>query len=106
MDRHRICLQGRLGRTVEYRQSSRYGPEARVTLGMSSHHHLPDGGRVVDLQWFLLIGRGRVAERMKKELVRGSRIVVYGRLQQLAYRDRESEWCFRTQVLVERFGFL
>ena len=74
---------------------------ARIAVSRVYTDH--NGDRVKETQWFRIVGWGPVAERMHRQLRKGSRVLIEGRLSCKVYETKEGQKRESVEVYVAAF---
>jgi len=70
----------------------------KVTLATNESYRNAKGEKVTDTQWHNVIAWGKVADIVEKFLVKGSEIVLEGKLINRNYTDKEGNKKYITEV--------
>ncbi len=92
-DLNKVMITGRLGRDPELRYTQ--SGEAVATFSVASDRAIrdekePTGWRS-QTEWFRVVAWREMAERITKQMVKGSRVYVEGRLQTQEYVDKQGQ---------------
>lgn len=97
-------LCGRLTKDIDLRYSQGNSPVAIVNFSLAVDRRYKREGDP-DCDFFNCTAFGKTAEFMEKYLMKGSRILVSGRLQNDSYTNKEGQKVTATKVLAESVEF-
>jgi single-strand DNA-binding protein len=86
----RVSLVGNLGADPELRYSQKGAPIASFRVAVNQVRTGQDGERQESTEWFRIRAMGRLAD-FAQRLQKGSRVVVFGRLDISHYQSREGD---------------
>jgi single-strand DNA-binding protein len=87
--RNSVRLIGNLGATPEVRELPSGKKLARVNIATTERYKDSDGKVVTETHWHHLIGWGKIADYMVKNLDKGHEVAVQGKLLSRSYTDKE-----------------
>lgn len=96
---NKVMLIGRLERDPELRYSPSGRAVAILTLATPRVWVGPDGESHEEAEWFSVIAWGEMAESYGKELTKGQRVYVEGRLQTRGWPDENGQMHYRSEVV-------
>src|SRR5918912_4207999 len=86
----RVSLLGNLGADPEVRYNSKGVPMVSFRVAVNQVRTGPDGERQENTEWFRVRAMGRLSE-FAQRLQKGTRVLVFGRLDVGHYQSREGE---------------
>jgi len=107
-DWNKITFTGRLGRDVEIK----YTPsgQAVATFSVASNRPVRDeteqSGWKDETEWFRVVAWRELAERMAKNLTKGTRVLIEGRIQTQEYTNKEGQRQRSTEVIANDYMIL
>ncbi|HRD57917.1 MAG TPA: single-stranded DNA-binding protein [Ferruginibacter sp.] len=96
--KNKVQLIGNLGNAPEVRNTESGKKLARFSLATNESYRNAKGEKVTDTQWHNVIAWGKVADIVEKFLVKGSEIVLEGKLINRNYTDKEGNKKYITEV--------
>ena len=106
MLQNQVTLIGHLGADLKAFRSAKGEAVASGRLAVSNRYTDRNGNVVDDTQWFNLVGFGRRAERLLRDLRRGDRVCIGGRLSVSRYETKAGETREGVQIVVTSFELL
>lgn len=101
-----VTLGGNLGSAIELTQLAAGHRVARVSLATNEFFRGKDGTPKSQTQWHRIVAWGDTAERMQRCLGKGSFVIIYGKLVNRQYLDRDGTTRYITEVVVRDFSWL
>ncbi len=101
--RNRVQLMGNLGMDPEVREYDGGKKMARFRLATNERFSYGDGQMKEDTQWHGVVAWGRVAEQVARQLRKGARIALEGRLVHRTYETKEGQKRYTTEVVMNSF---
>ena len=98
--KNKVQLIGNLGNAPEVRSTESGRKLARFSVATNETYTNAQGEKVKETQWHNLIAWGKVAEIVEKYLVKGSEVVIEGKLINRNYTDKEGNKKYVTEVEV------
>ena len=89
-DLNMVQIIGRLGKDPETRSSSQGVARTSFTLAAGRRWRTAEGEDRNDTQWFNIVAMNELGERCARELRKGTRVYIEGRLQTRSWDDKES----------------
>jgi single-strand DNA-binding protein len=86
----RVSLLGNLGADPELRYSQKGAPIASFRVAVNQVRTGPDGERQENTEWFRVRAMGRLSDYAQR-LQKGSRVLVFGKLDISHYQSREGD---------------
>lgn len=104
-DLNKVMLTGRLGRDPELRYTQ--SGDAVATFSVASDRSVKDesepSGWRQQTEWFRVVAWRSLAERSAKNLTKGMRVYVEGRIQTQEYTDKQGQKQRSTEVIADDF---
>ncbi len=89
-DLNMVQIIGRLGKDPETRHSPQGGARTLFPLAAGRRWRTADGEDRDDTQWFNIVASNDIGERCSRELRKGTRVYIEGRLQTRSWDDKET----------------
>ena len=89
-DLNLVQIIGRLGKDPETRHSPQGGARTSFPLAAGRRWRTSEGEDRDDTQWFNVVATNDLGERCSRELRKGTRVYIEGRLQTRSWDDKES----------------
>ncbi len=89
-DLNLVQIIGRLGKDPETRSMPQGGARTSFPLAAGRRWRTADGEDRDDTQWFNIVASNDLGERCSRELRKGTRVYIEGRLQTRSWDDKES----------------
>ncbi len=102
--RNRVQLIGNLGAEPIVKEFGNNKKLARFSVATQDIYK-KDGKLVKDLQWHSVVAWDKIAESVEKNLVKGSEVVIDGRLIRRSYNDKNGEKQFISEIIAESLLF-
>jgi len=96
--RNKVSLIGRLGADPEVTTLDNGRMLARFTMATNEPYKKKDGTYTYDTQWHTINAWGKVADRVKRILIKGHEIVLEGKLVNQSYETKTGEKRFVTII--------
>jgi single-strand DNA-binding protein len=100
-----VTLSGNLGSTVELTRLSTGKNVARVSIATNEFFRDKDGNPKKQTEWHNLVAWDSTAERMQRNLTKGSHVMIYGKLVNRPYIDRDGNTQYFSEVVVREFSW-
>lgn len=104
--RNKVQLIGNLGNAPEIHTIESGKKLARFSVATNETYVNAQGEKVKETQWHNLVAWGKVAEIVEKYLVKGSEVVIEGKLINRNYTDKEGNKKYVTEVEVNELLML
>jgi len=101
--RNQVQLIGNLGTAPEMRKFEDGKVLAKVSIAVTNQYQNAVGQEVKNTQWFTISAWGKIAERMELQCEKGSKLVVFGKLESGSYKTKEGTKKYFTEVVVNDF---
>lgn len=101
--KNRVQLMGNLGKDPDVREFQGGKRLARLSVATNERFNFGDGQAKDDTQWHDVIAWGRTAEEVAKQLHKGSRVSLEGRLVHRVYETKEGQKRYITEVVMNSF---
>jgi single-strand DNA-binding protein len=97
---NRVQLTGNLGKDPEIKNLDGGGKLAKFSMATKDEYTTRGGEKASDTQWHFITAWGKMAERIEKELSKGSFVSVEGRLVTRNYTDKNGQKRYTTEVVI------
>ncbi len=104
--RNRVQLIGNLGMNPEVKKTETGKKLVRFSVATNESYKNAVGEKVTETQWHNLVARGKVADIAEKFLLKGSEVVIEGKLINRNYTDKEGIKKYVTEVQVNEMLLL
>ena len=101
---NRVLLMGNLGKDPEVKELQGGKRLARFSVATNERFSYGDGQTKEDTQWHSVIAWGRTAEQVARQLRKGSRLSLEGRLVHRVYETKEGQKRYVTEVVMNSFA--
>ena len=98
-----VSLMGYLGSDVQCLTLSTGRKVARVRLATNEYYKTKSGEKAQHTEWHNLAAWGGLAERMEKQLTKGTQVVVEGKLVHRSYEDKNGNTRYQSEIVVSSF---
>jgi len=96
--RNRVQLIGKLGFDPELLE---FNNSKKVKFSMATNEiYYQDGNKREETQWHNIIAWGKLAENVKKYLVKGNEVAITGKLTSRSYNDKEGTKKYITEIVM------
>ena len=106
MMKNKVQLIGNLGQAPEIKNLDNGNKMARISLATSEKRKNAKGESVIETQWHPLVAWGKTAELAEKFLLKGSEIMVEGKLVHRSYNDKDGVKKYISEVEIYNFLML
>jgi single-strand DNA-binding protein len=89
-DLNLVQIIGRLGKDPETRQMPQGGTRTSFSVASGRRWRTADGEDRDDTQWFNIVANNEIGERCSRELRKGTRVYIEGRLQTRSWDDKDT----------------
>jgi len=104
--KNKVQLIGNLGNAPEVRTIDSGRKLARFSVATNENYTNQQGQKIKETLWHNLIAWGKTAEIVEKYLVKGSEVVIQGKLINRSYTDKEGNKKYVTEVEVHELLML
>ncbi len=104
--RNRVQLIGNLGMNPEVKKTETGKKLVRFSVATNESYKNATGEKVTETQWHNLVAWGKVADIAEKFLLKGSEVVIEGKLINRNYTDKEGTKKYITEVQVNEMLLL
>src|ERR1700755_2334078 len=104
--KNKVQLIGNLGSNPEIRTTEGGKKMARFSVATNESYRNAKGEKVTETQWHNLIAWGKVADIAEKYLVKGTEIVIEGKLVHHNYTDKEGNKKYVIEIQVHELLLL
>ena len=87
--RNKVQLIGNVGNAVEVKNTESGKKYARFSIATNESYRNAKGEKVTETTWHNIVAWGKVAEIAEKYLLKGSEVVLEGKLINRSYTDKE-----------------
>ena len=101
-----VRLIGNLGFDPEVREIAPGRKVARISLATHESYLNAEGERVTDTQWHTVVAWGRTAEQVGLLLVKGTPVMVEGRIVHRSYPSKDGVKRYITEVVMNDFKMI
>ena len=98
-----VMLMGYLGSDVQIFTLNTGRKLAKVSLATNEFFKTKNGELSKHTEWHNLAGWGPVAERMEKQLAKGTQVIVEGKLTHRSYEDKNGNTRYQSEIIVSSF---
>jgi single-strand DNA-binding protein len=98
-----VTLMGYLGSDVQCFTLSTGRKVARVSLATNEYYKDKAGERAQHTEWHNLTAWGSVAERMERQLTKGTQVIIDGKLVHRSYEDKNGNTRYLSEIIVGSF---
>jgi single-strand DNA-binding protein len=96
--KNKVQLIGNLGQDPEIKIIGDDKKVAHISLATNENYRNLKGEKATDTQWHAIVAWGRLAELAEKYLLKGSEILVEGKLINRSYTDKQGLKKYITEV--------
>lgn len=96
--KNKVQLIGNLGQNPEIKSLGEEKKVAHLSVATNETYRNAKGEKVTDTQWHSVVAWGRLAEIAEKMMVKGTEIVVEGKLINRTYTDKQGVKKYVTEV--------
>jgi len=104
--KNKIQLIGHLGNPPEVKNTENGKKMARFSIATNEDYTNAKGEKVRETTWHNIVAWGKVAEIVEKFLVKGSEVIIEGKLINRSYHDKEGVKKYITEVEVNELMML
>jgi single-strand DNA-binding protein len=104
--KNKIQLIGNLGNAPDVKNTENGKKMARFSIATSEDYRNAQGEKVRDTTWHNIVAWGKLAEIVEKFLVKGSEVIVEGKLINRSYIDKDGIKKYITEVQVNELMML
>lgn len=101
--RNHVQLMGNLGKAPELKTLTNGSKLAKASIAVENQFKNAQGQIVSSTQWLNITAWGKTAELFDQLCEKGSRVVVYGKLDSGSYESKDGTKKYYTQVVVNDF---
>jgi single-strand DNA-binding protein len=101
-----VTLGGNLGSDIEITRVGAGKRLARTSLATNEYYKDKDGASQKRTQWHDLVAWDSTADRMHRDLTKGSYVVIHGKLVNREYLDRNGTTRAVSEIVVREFSFM
>ena len=104
--KNKVQLIGNVGNAVEIKNTESGKKLARFSIATSESYRNAKGEKVTETTWHNLIAWGKVAELAEKLLLKGTEVVIEGKLTNKSYTDKDGNKKHVSEVQVNELLLL
>lgn len=103
---NKVQLVGHVGQNPEIRTFGENGKVASFSLATNENYKNKKGEWVENTTWHNLVGWRFVAERIEKNVQKGSHLLIEGKIQNRDYMDKDNVKRYISEIVIESFMIL
>jgi single-strand DNA-binding protein len=96
---NRVQLTGNLGSNPEIKTFDNGNKVARFSMATKEEYTTRSGEKASDTQWHFIVGWGKMADRIEKDLQKGAFVSIEGRLVSRSYTDKNGQKKYVTEIV-------
>ena len=100
---NKVQLVGYVGQNPEIKEFGESGKLAKLSIAINENYKNKNGEWVDNTTWHNLIGWGLIADRIEKQIQKGSHVLIEGKLVNREYTDKENVKRYITEVEILSF---
>lgn len=104
--KNKVQLIGNVGNAVEIKNTESGKKLARFSIATNESYRNAKGEKVTDTTWHNLVAWGKVAELAEKLLLKGTEVVIEGKLTNRSYTDKDGNKKYVSEVQVNELLLL
>ena len=104
--KNKVKLIGNVGNAVEIKNTESGKKLARFSIATNESYRNAKGEKVTETTWHNLIAWGKVAELAEKLLLKGTEVVIEGKLTNRSYTDKDGNKKYVSEVQVNELLLL
>jgi single-strand DNA-binding protein len=104
--KNKVQLIGNVGNAVEIKNTESGKKLARFSIATNESYRNATGEKVTETTWHNLVAWGKVAELAEKLLVKGTEVVIEGKLTNRSYTDKDGNKKYVSEVQVNELLLL
>jgi single-strand DNA-binding protein len=104
--KNKVQLIGNLGNDPEIVDLETGKKLAKFSLAVNESYKNNDGEKVESTNWFNIVAWGKSADIVEKLLVKGSEVVIDGKLSSRSYEDKDGHKKYVTEIVLNEFLLL
>jgi len=97
--KNKVQLIGHLGAAPEVKTTANGSKYARMSIATDEVYTNKKGEKVTDTTWHQVVGWDKTAEIIEQRLVKGTYVLIEGKLTNRQWEDKNGEKRFITEVL-------
>lgn len=101
--KNNVSLIGYIGRDPEITNFENENKLARFSIATNESYKNKTGDWVENTTWHTIVAWGKLAERCEKQVKKGTKIILQGKLTQDSYETKEGEKRYKTEVNMREF---
>lgn len=104
--KNKVQLIGNVGNAVEIKNTESGKKLARFSIATNESYRNAKGEKVTETTWHNLVAWGKVAELAEKLLLKGTEVVIEGKLTNKSYTDKDGNKKYVSEVQVNELLLL
>ena len=104
--KNKVQLIGNVGNAVEIKNTESGKKLARFSIATNESYRNTKGEKVTETTWHNLVAWGKIAELAEKLLVKGTEVVIEGKLTNRSYTDKDGNKKYVSEVQVNELLLL
>ena len=104
--KNKVQLIGNLGQNPEIKTLDGGKKLARFNIATNESYRNASGEKIIETQWHNLVAFGKLAEIVERYMIKGSEVVVEGKLTYRTYNDKEGNKRYFTEIQVNELLML
>ena len=104
--KNKVQLIGNVGNAVEIKNTESGKKLARFSIATNESYRNAKGEKVTETTWHNLVAWGKVAELAEKFLLKGTEVVIEGKLTNRSYTDKDGNKKYVSEVQVNELLLL
>ena len=104
--KNKVQLIGNLGNAPEIKNTETGKKLARFSIATNENYRNAKGEKVTETTWHNLVAWGKVADLAEKFLLKGTEVVIEGKLINRSYTDKDGNKKFISEVQVNELLLL
>ncbi len=104
--KNKVQLIGNVGNAVEIKNTESGKKLARFSIATNESYRNAKGEKVTETTWHNLVAWGKVAELAEKLLLKGTEVVIEGKLTNRSYTDKDGNKKYVSEVQVNELLLL
>jgi single-strand DNA-binding protein len=104
--KNNVQLIGNLGNNPEITNLESGKKVAKFSIAVNEFYKDKEGEKVVNTSWFNLIAWNKTAELVELLLIKGSEVIISGKLSNSSYEDKDGVKRYITEINVNEFQLM
>lgn len=103
---NRVFLIGRLGADPELKETAAGKTVAHMKMATNESYQNSQGERITETQWHTLVAWGKLAEKARVEMVKGTELSVEGKIVYRSYVDKDGAKKHAAEITVSNMSLI